>query len=65
VLRAIDKLDKFGAEGVRLLLGKGRLDESGDYTEGAGLSEGQADKSSWVCPLRVNAARQNWKSYSE
>jgi histidyl-tRNA synthetase len=44
VLRAIDKLDKFGPEGVRLLLGKGRLDESGDFTEGAGLSEDQAEK---------------------
>ncbi|MCU4654451.1 histidine--tRNA ligase [Roseibacterium sp. SDUM158016] len=43
VLRAIDKLDKFGADGVRLLLGKGRLDESGDFTEGAGLSDEQAD----------------------
>ncbi|MBI1621123.1 histidine--tRNA ligase [Aquamicrobium zhengzhouense] len=39
VLRAIDKLDKFGPEGVRLLLGKGRLDESGDFTKGAGLEE--------------------------
>ena len=37
VLRAIDKLDKFGAEGVRLLLGAGRKDESGDFTKGAGL----------------------------
>ncbi|WMT91440.1 histidine--tRNA ligase [Pelagibacterium sp. H642] len=39
VLRAIDKLDKFGPEGVRLLLGEGRKDESGDFTEGAGLSD--------------------------
>lgn len=39
VLRAIDKLDKFGAEGVKLLLGKGRLDESGDFTKGAELSD--------------------------
>jgi histidyl-tRNA synthetase len=39
VLRAIDKLDKFGVEGVRLLLGEGRKDESGDYTEGAKLDE--------------------------
>ena len=39
VLRAIDKLDKFGPEGVRLLLGRGRLDESGDFTKGAGLDE--------------------------
>ncbi len=43
VLRAIDKLDKFGPEGVRLLLGKGRMDESGDFTDGAGLSDDQAD----------------------
>jgi histidyl-tRNA synthetase len=37
-LRAIDKLDRLGAEGVSLLLGEGRKDESGDFTEGAGLS---------------------------
>jgi histidyl-tRNA synthetase len=37
VLRAIDKLDKFGVEGVKLLLGEGRKDESGDFTKGAGL----------------------------
>src|SRR5690349_18666509 len=43
VLRAIDKLDKFGAEGVRLLLGRGRKDESGDFTPGAGLTENQAE----------------------
>ena len=41
VLRAIDKLDKFGLEGVRLLLGEGRKDESGDFTKGAGLNEKQ------------------------
>ncbi|MET3645528.1 histidine--tRNA ligase [Phyllobacterium ifriqiyense] len=39
VLRAIDKLDKFGVEGVRELLGKGRKDESGDFTKGANLDE--------------------------
>lgn len=43
VLRAIDKFDKFGAEGVALLLGKGRKDESGDYTKGAELDAGQID----------------------
>jgi histidyl-tRNA synthetase len=41
VLRAIDKLDRLGVEGVRLLLGAGRRDESGDFTKGAGL-EGTA-----------------------
>jgi histidyl-tRNA synthetase len=43
VLRAIDKLDRLGVEGVRALLGEGRKDESGDFTKGAGLSEGQTD----------------------
>nr|WP_321507389.1 histidine--tRNA ligase [uncultured Celeribacter sp.] len=43
VLRAIDKLDKFGEEGVRLLIGAGRMDDSGDFTKGAGLSDEQAD----------------------
>ena len=38
VLRAIDKLDRLGVEGVKQLLGEGRKDESGDYTKGAGLS---------------------------
>src|SRR5579864_7475312 len=37
VLRAIDKLDRLGVEGVRLLLGPGRKDESGDITKGADL----------------------------
>ncbi|NOT70305.1 MAG: histidine--tRNA ligase [Hyphomicrobium sp.] len=44
VLRAIDKFDKFGEEGVSLLLGKGRKDESGDYTAGAGLDAAQIGK---------------------
>jgi histidyl-tRNA synthetase len=44
VLRAIDKLDKFGPEGVKLLLGEGRKDESGDFTKGAGLNEDQIAK---------------------
>ena len=45
VLRAIDKLDKFGIEGVKLLLGPGRWDGGkegeGDFAPGAGLDEGQ------------------------
>src|SRR5690606_25748836 len=43
VLRAIDKLDKFGTEGVKLLLGAGRKDESGDFTKGAGLAPEQIE----------------------
>lgn len=42
VLRAIDKFDRLGVEGVVALLGtKGRIDESGDHTAGAGLSDDQ------------------------
>lgn len=37
-LRALDKLDRLGIEGVRHLLGKGREDETGHFTPGAGLS---------------------------
>jgi histidyl-tRNA synthetase len=43
VLRAIDKLDRLGIEGVRLLLGPGRKDESGDFTKGAGLANSAID----------------------
>ncbi|MGI1660704.1 histidine--tRNA ligase [Palleronia sp. KMU-117] len=43
VLRAIDKLDRLGKDGVRALLGEGRKDESGDFTKGAGLADRQAE----------------------
>ncbi|MEO1158955.1 MAG: histidine--tRNA ligase [Pseudomonadota bacterium] len=43
VLRAIDKFDKFGDLGVRLLLGEGRKDESGDFTKGAELEPEQIE----------------------
>ncbi|MEP9369135.1 histidine--tRNA ligase [Xanthobacter sp. VNH20] len=48
VLRAIDKLDKIGAAGVRDLLGAGRWEnpeaKSGDFTKGAGLAAEAIDK---------------------
>jgi histidyl-tRNA synthetase len=44
VLRAIDKIDRLGVEGVSALLGAGRKDESGDFTKGAGLSPDQAHR---------------------
>jgi histidyl-tRNA synthetase len=47
VLRAIDKLDRLGIEGVRDLLGAGRWDGGkegeGDFTKGAGLSAQQSE----------------------
>ena len=44
VLRAIDKIDRLGVEGVQALLGEGRKDDSGDFTKGAGLSVEQAHR---------------------
>lgn len=43
VLRAIDKLDRLGRDGVRSLLTSGRKDDSGDFTKGAELTNEQAD----------------------
>ena len=40
-MRAIDKLDRLGIQGVKMLLGTGRKDESGDFTKGAELSDSQ------------------------
>jgi len=42
-LRAIDKLDRLGSLGVKELLGSGREDESGDFTQGARLEPEQID----------------------
>lgn len=44
ILRAIDKLDRLGIEGVKQLLGDGRKDESGDFTKGAGLTQSEIEK---------------------
>lgn len=44
VLRAIDKLDRLGPNGVRFLLGAGRKDESGDFTKGADLATSAIDR---------------------
>ena len=43
VLRAVDKLDRLGVEGVTALLGGGRLDESGAFTKGAGVASATID----------------------
>src|ERR1700726_388180 len=45
VLRAIDKLDRLGVDGVKQLLGEGRKDESGDFREGAQLNSKQVSAS--------------------
>jgi len=43
VLRAVDKLDRLGVQGVKLLLGAGRKDESGAFTKGAELGAAAID----------------------
>ena len=42
VLRAIDKKDRIGEDGVKQLLMEGRKDKSGDFMKGVGLSVSQA-----------------------
>ena len=36
-LRALDKIDRLGWDGVKKLLREGRKDKSGDFTKGANL----------------------------
>lgn len=43
IMRSMDKFDRLGEAGVRLLLGAGRKDESGDFTKGVGLAEAKID----------------------
>ena len=57
VLRAIDKFDRLGLDGVHALLGTGRRDESGDFTPGAGLLK---SKSSALRPSFRPARGHNW-----
>src|SRR4051812_45510703 len=55
VLRAIDKIDRLGVDGVSALLGEGRKDESGDFTKGAGLNAEQAHRIlAFVAPDATN-----------
>ncbi len=58
VLRAIDKLDRFGIDNVRQLLGKGRIDESGDFTAGAGLGDSQIEEVIGLFGYSVAAGRR-------
>lgn len=61
VMRCIDKYERLGLEGVVKLLRSGRMDESGDFTEGAGLTNQQAD-----CVIRyLEASRDTRKGVCE
>ncbi|MGO9134789.1 MAG: histidine--tRNA ligase [Methylovirgula sp.] len=59
VLRAIDKLDRLGENGVRALLGEGRKDESGDFTKGAGLNKEQISSLLDIFGMPVSITRHN------
>ncbi|MFP4537809.1 MAG: histidine--tRNA ligase, partial [Dichotomicrobium sp.] len=65
VLRAIDKNDRLGREGIEQLLGEGRKDDSGDFTPGAKLGTVQIDAILeylfWQSPV---SARVNNTEYS-
>ena len=59
ILRAMDKLDRLGVEGVRQLLGPGRKDESGDFTKGADLIPQQIDRiATFVSAKSISATGQ-------
>jgi histidyl-tRNA synthetase len=58
VMRAIDKLDRLGVEGVRALLGAGRKDESGDFTKGAGLDERAIDRLEILYGFKATEGRE-------
>jgi histidyl-tRNA synthetase len=60
VMRAIDKLDRLGVDGVKLLLGAGRKDESGDFTKGAGLDANAIDR-----VLRFDAGEAGSEGHKE
>ena len=55
-VRAIDKIDRLGQSGVEQLLTAGRKDESGDFTDGAGLEYLQAQ---WVTTVLKQRLEDN------
>ncbi|KDR90817.1 histidyl-tRNA synthase [Agrobacterium sp. TS43] len=59
VMRALDKLDKFGLDGVLQLLGDGRRDESGDFTKGVKLEQKQKNLLAYFVQLRHRPYDEN------
>ena len=54
VMRALDKYDRLGRDGVGLLLGPGRRDDSGDFTRGAGLDDEAVKRLLQLLTLRLH-----------
>ncbi len=65
VLRSVDKFDRLGVSGVRSLLGKGRQDESGDFTKGALLSNLQIDQIMHFLSAKEDSSGDIFKTLKE
>jgi histidyl-tRNA synthetase len=65
VLRAIDKLDRLGIKGVRQLLGEGRADDSGDFTQGAQLTPDQVQRIIDLLSVKENSRTAVCDRFSE
>jgi histidyl-tRNA synthetase len=64
VMRAIDKFDRLGMDGVRALLGAGRKDESGDFTKGAELAPKAVERLTALLSARQAAGAGGEKFYA-
>ena len=58
VLRSIDKIDRLGTDGVLQLLLHGRIDKSGDMTEGAFLTKEQWENILWFFESPRNSRKE-------
>ena len=65
ILRAMDKYDRLGIDGVKALLGEGRKDDSGDFTQGAGLDAAQIDKVAAMVAISADTRTDTLKAMAE
>ena len=65
ILRAMDKYDRLGIDGVKALLGEGRKDDSGDFTKGAGLDTAQIDKVAAMVAISADNRTDTLKAMAE
>lgn len=65
ILRAMDKYDRLGIDGVKALLGEGRKDDSGDFTKGAGLEGSQIDKVAAMVAISADNRTDTLKAMAE
>ena len=65
ILRAMDKYDRLGMDGVGDLLGEGRKDDSGDFTKGAGLGAAQIDKVAAMVAIQAENRTDTLKAMAE